>query len=155
MMDDKNKHSVDCCAHSHNHAHSHCDDGCGCRHNHADINKKDFLFKIITGGILFILGHIFSEIQNIPEYISLICFGLSYIIVGFNIVKEAVEGILRKEFFDENFLMTVASIGAFAIKEYSEGCAVMLLFTIGEFLQGLAVSKSKKSITSMLEKSRT
>lgn len=152
MMDDKNKHSVDCCAHSHNHAHSHCDDGCGCRHNHADINKKDFLFKIITGGILFILGHIFSEIQNIPEYISLICFGLSYIIVGFNIVKEAVEGILRKEFFDENFLMTVASIGAFAIKEYSEGCAVMLLFTIGEFLQGLAVSKSKKSITSMLEK---
>lgn len=152
MMDDKNKHSVDCCAHSHNHAHSHCDDGCGCGHNHADINKKDFLFKIITGGILFILGHIFSEIQNVPEYISLICFGISYIIVGFNIVKEAVEGILRKEFFDENFLMTVASIGAFAIKEYSEGCAVMLLFTIGEFLQGLAVSKSKKSITSMLEK---
>lgn len=136
----------------HDHKHNHSDGDCGCGHNHTDINKKDFLFKIVTGGILFILGHIFSEIETIPDYVNLICFGISYIIVGFDIVKEAIEGIMHKEFFDENFLMTIASIGAFAIKEYSEGCAVMLLFTIGEFLQGLAVSKSKKSITSMLEK---
>lgn len=151
-MNDKIKCSGECHDHNHDHLHNHSNCDCDCGHKHADINKKDFLFKIITGGILFVLGHIFSEIESLPEYISLICFGISYIIVGFDIVKEAIEGIMHKEFFDENFLMTVASIGAFAIKEYSEGCAVMLLFTIGEFLQGLAVSKSKKSITSMLEK---
>lgn len=153
---------------SENHKHSHCEDegcschsrhnhtdcGCGCGHNHEheNVNKKDFAFKIISAGILFAAGWIMSEFTSVPEYVYLICFGISYIIVGFDVVKEAVEGLLHGSLFDENFLMTVASLGAFAIKEYSEGCAVMLLFTIGEFLQGLAVAKSKRSITDMLEK---
>lgn len=152
-MSENHKHShcenESCSCHS-EHNHSNC--GCSHEHNHENVNKKEFAFKIISAGILFAAGWIMSEFTSVPEYVYLICFGISYIIVGFKVVKEAVEGLLHGSFFDENFLMTVASLGAFVIKEYSEGCAVMLLFTIGEFLQGLAVAKSKRSITEMLEK---
>lgn len=152
-MSENHKHSQceneSCSCHS-EHNHSNC--GCSHEHNHENVNKKEFAFKIISAGILFAAGWIMSEFTSVPEYVYLICFGISYIIVGFKVVKEAVEGLLHGSFFDENFLMTVASLGAFVIKEYSEGCAVMLLFTIGEFLQGLAVAKSKRSITEMLEK---
>ena len=70
--------------------------------------------------------------------------------VGFDIVRDAADSVIHGRFFDENFLMSFASIGAFAIKEYTEGVAVVLLFTIGEFVQGLAVSKSRKSIDLIL-----
>ena len=71
--------------------------------------------------------------------------------MGFSILREAVEGVLAKNIFNENLLMAVASLGAFAIGEYSEGCAVVLLYTVGEFLQSLAVQKSRSSIKGMLE----
>lgn len=157
-MGNENKHShgkpCDCCEHGH-HQHS---DGCGCGHDHAheELNKKDFAFKVGFGGALLIVGYILHEliendILSIHEFIPLVCFGISYLIMGFGIVKEAVEGIIHGDIFNENFLMTVASLGAFAVGEYTEGCAVMFLFTIGEFLQSLAVQKSRKSIKSMLE----
>lgn len=134
----------------HHHDHDHgC--GCGCGHNHENINKKEFAFKIGVGGLLFIAGYILSEFTNVNEYIYLVCFAVSYLIVGFDIIKEAIEGVIHGNIFNENFLMGIASLGAFAVKEYTEGCAVMLLFTIGEFLQDLAVAKSRKSIKDMLE----
>ncbi len=161
MSKEKNHHhgeecQCSCCEnHEHHEAHGH-DCGCGCEHGHENINKKDFAFKIISGGALLIAGYILSELAekgviNVPSFVYLLCFGISYLIVGFSIVREAVEGILHKDVFNENFLMTVASIGAFIVGEYVEGCAVMFLFTIGEFLQGLAVAKSRKSIRDMLE----
>ena len=119
------------------------------------MNKKDFLFKLIVGGLLFVAGHLAEHLLEGNEtlyFVPLVCFGISYIIVGFDIVKEAVESIMKGKVFNENFLMSVASIGAFILKEYGEGCAVMLLFTVGEFFQSLAVSKSRRSITEMLEK---
>lgn len=138
--------------HEHDHHHSHGDCGCGCGHDHEhEINKKDFIFKIVCGGILFVAGYILSEFTDVNSYIPLICFGISYIIVGFNIVKEALEGVMHGNIFNENLLMAIASIGAFIIGEYSEGCAVVILYTIGEYLQGLAVGKSRKSIADMLE----
>ncbi len=157
-MGNENKHShgkpCDCCEHGH-HQHS---DGCGCGHDHAheELDKKDFAFKVGFGGALLVVGYILHEliendILSIHEFIPLVCFGISYLIMGFGIVKEAVEGIIHGDIFNENFLMTVASLGAFAVGEYTEGCAVMFLFTIGEFLQSLAVQKSRKSIKNMLE----
>ena len=141
----------DCCGHNHS-------DGCGCGHDHAneELNKKDFGFKIGFGGALLIAGYIMSELTergaaSIPDFIPLLCFGISYLVVGFQVIKEAVEGIMHKDIFNENFLMTIASLGAFAVGEYTEGCAVMFLFTIGEFLQSLAVQRSRKSIKDMLE----
>lgn len=172
-MDEKQKHDhSECCDCKHEHHHdAHCDcghnhdehehhhgDGCGCGHDHAheELNKKDFIFKVATGGILLVIGYILNELTekgviDIPSFVYLLCFGLSYLIVGFSIIKEAVEGIIHGDIFNENFLMGIASIGAFAVGEYTEGCAVMFLFTIGEFLQSLAVQKSRKSIKDMLE----
>lgn len=172
-MEEKQKHDhSECCDCKHEHHHdAHCDcghhhnehehhhgDGCGCGHDHAheELNKKDFIFKIATGGILLVIGYILNELTekgviDIPSFVYLLCFGLSYLIVGFSIIKEAVEGIIHGDIFNENVLMGIASIGAFAVGEYTEGCAVMFLFTIGEFLQSLAVQRSRKSIKDMLE----
>lgn len=172
-MEEKQKHDhSECCDCKHEHHHdAHCDCGhhhnehehhhgvgCGCGHDHAheELNKKDFIFKVATGGILLVIGYILNELTekgviDIPSFVYLLCFGLSYLIVGFSIVKEAVEGIIHGDIFNENVLMGIASIGAFAVGEYTEGCAVMFLFTIGEFLQSLAVQRSRKSIKDMLE----
>lgn len=152
----------DCCEHEHHHDehkhHHHHDDGCGCGHDHAheELDKKDFAFKVGCGGVLLVVGYILSEliekgILNLNDYVPLICFGISYLIMGFSIIKEAIEGVIHGDVFNENILMTIASLGAFAVGEYTEGCAVMFLFTIGEFLQSLAVQKSRKSIKDMLE----
>lgn len=150
-MADNHKHTHDecCCERNHEHA-------CSCEHNHEDINKGQFLFKLIGGGFFLIAGYILNEVAekgkiDLPDFSFLVCFMLSYLIVGFDIIKEAVEGVMHKDIFNENLLMTIASLGAFAVGEYSEGCMVVFLFTIGEFLQGLALDKSRKSIKNMLE----
>lgn len=150
-MADNHEHTHDecCCEHNHEHA-------CSCEHNHEDINKGQFLFKLIGGGFFLIAGYILNEVAekgkiDLPDFSFLVCFMLSYLIVGFDIIKEAVEGVMHKDIFNENLLMTIASLGAFAVGEYSEGCIVVFLFTIGEFLQGLALDKSRKSIKNMLE----
>ncbi len=159
-MEKEHKHNhgseCSCCEHNHNHNHEHHhhDDGCGCGHNHehgGEVNKGEFAFKVICGGILLVIGYILEEFTDINSYIPLICFAISYLVVGFNIIKEAVEGVIHGNIFNENLLMGIASIGAFAIGEYIEGCAVVLLYTIGEFLQDLAVGKSRKSISDMIE----
>ena len=154
-------------AHQHEHEHEHdhehgeacsCghnhDDGCGCGHDHehgGEINKKAFALKMGFGIALFIAGYLVNELTDLPFYVPLIIFAASYIVVGLNIIKEAVEGIFHSNIFNENFLMTIASIGAFVIGEYAEGCAVVILYTIGEFLQDLAVGKSRKSIKDMIQ----
>lgn len=148
-------------ADKHNHSHGeacscghHHDDGCGCGHDHehgGEVNKKAFGLKIGFGLAFFIAGYLINELTELPFYVPLIIFAVSYIIVGINIIKEAVEGILHGNIFNENFLMAIASIGAFAIGEYAEGCAVVILYTVGEFLQDLAVGKSRKSITDMIQ----
>lgn len=150
-MADNHEHTHDECCCEHNHEHT-----CSCEHNHEDINKGQFLFKLIGGGFFLIAGYILNEVAekgkiDLPDFSFLVCFMLSYLIVGFDIIKEAVEGVMHKDIFNENLLMTIASLGAFAVGEYSEGCMVVFLFTIGEFLQWLALDKSRKSIKNMLE----
>lgn len=133
--------------------HDHHDDGCGCGHDHShggEVNKKQFGIKMGVGIALFIAGYLVNDLTQLPFYVPLILFAASYLIVGFNILKEAVEGIFHGNIFNENFLMAIASIGAFILGEYSEGCAVVILYSIGEFLQDLAVGKSRKSITDMI-----
>ncbi len=154
-MEDKHKHEGGCdCAHGHNHSGSSC--SCGHDHAHEQLDKKKFIFKVTAGGVFLIAGYILNElaekgVADIPSFIFLLCFGISYLIVGFSIIKEAAEGIVHGDIFNENFLMGIASLGAFAVGEYTEGCAVVFLFTIGEFLQSLAVQRSRKSIKNMME----
>ena len=109
--------------------------------------KKDIL-KVIISAILLIIAE-FAKINN--EWIKIILFIISYLLEGAEVIVKAIKKMLKKDFFDENFLMTVATIGAIAIKQFPEAISVMLFYEIGEILQDTAVEKSKKSITSLLK----
>ena len=109
---------------------------------------KKRAIKIIISLILFIFAMV-VKFEN--EIINNIIFVISYLIVGFEILKKAIRNILRGKVFDENFLMSVATIGAFAIGEYPEAVAVMLFYQIGELFQSYAVDKSRKSIASLMD----
>ncbi len=106
---------------------------------------KVLISRIIISLLLFISA--FMVLQNL---IKIILFIISYIIIGFDIIKEAIENIFHGEFFDENFLMTVATFGAFAIGEYPEAVMVMWLYQIGECFQDHAAEKSRNSITELM-----
>ena len=109
---------------------------------------KKRLARIITGGILFVLGMVLKTDNN---YVEFGIYLAGYVIAGGDIVIRAVKNIFRGQVFDENFLMSVATIGAFIIGEYPEGVAVMLFYQVGELFQSYAVDKSRKSITSLMD----
>lgn len=109
--------------------------------------KKESM-KIIVALILYLVA-ILINFEN--ELINNGIFIVSYIIVGFEILKKAVKNIFRGKVFDENFLMAVATLGAFGIGEFPEAVAVMLFYQIGELFQDYAVDKSRKSITSLMD----
>jgi len=115
-------------------------------HDHGDIKKSDII-KLIIGGILFIIPYLF-KLEGTPRFLTYL---LAYIVVGLEIIIIAIRNVFRGQPFDEYFLMTVATIGAFLIGEYPEGVAVMLFYQLGEFFQGLAVNHSRKSISSLLD----
>ena len=106
------------------------------------------LIKIIIALILFIFSLV---IKFESEWINNTILIISYIIVGFEIIRKAIRNIIRGKIFDENFLMTVATIGAFGIGEFPEAVAVMLFYQIGELFQNYAVDKSRKSIANLMD----
>ena len=108
---------------------------------------KKRIIKIVISAILFIIALVFP-FKN--EWIKNSMFIISYVIVGFEIVKKAIRNIFRGKVFDENFLMSVATIGAFGIGEFPEAVGVMLFYQIGEAFQDYAVDKSRKSISSLM-----
>ena len=109
---------------------------------------KKLLWRIITAGLLFVITAI-TDLKN--EWLELSLFMLSYIIVGWDIARNAFVNIIRGNVFDENFLMTAATVGAFLIGEYPEAVVVMLFYQIGELFQSYAVNKSRKSIASLMD----
>lgn len=109
---------------------------------------KKKLTKIIIALILFIFSMVI-KFENV--WINNAIFVTSYIIVGFEIIRKALRNIIRGKVFDENFLMSVATIGAFGIGEFPEAVAVMLFYQIGELFQSYAVDKSRKSIASLMD----
>ena len=125
--------------HIHEHDHSH-------NHEIFEQTKKEALLRIIIGALFFAAGYIIQEFTALNPVIYLICFAVCYIAVGFEVVKDAIEDIFEGKVFNECFLMSIASLGAFVIGEYSEGCAVILLYGIGEFIHGAAINRSKKAI---------
>ena len=104
--------------------------------------------KLLIGGILFVLGIFVPKTLFIPK---LVIFLVSYLVIGGDVLLSAFKNILNGQVFDENFLMAIATIGAFAIGEYPEGVAVMLFYQLGELLQGIAVNNSRKSIVSLMD----
>jgi len=106
------------------------------------------LWRIIIGAVVLATAVLLS-LNN--EWLQIALFIISYIIVGGDVVKRAVKNIFKGQVFDENFLMSIATIGAFFIGEYPEGVAVMLFYQVGELFQSYAVGKSRKSIASLMD----
>ncbi|MEG4149145.1 heavy metal translocating P-type ATPase [Microcoleus sp. Pol12B5] len=144
-----------CCSHdyhhdrsheNHNHEHDH-------NHDHGDFNLNQELIPVILVVVLFIGGLIFEEqLHNTPYSIGeYLVFIPAYLLSGWNVLTIAGRNILRGRFFDENFLMTIATLGAVAIHKLPEAVGVMLFFKIGELFQEFAIGRSRQSIRSLLE----
>ncbi|MFP4018315.1 MAG: heavy metal translocating P-type ATPase [Bacteroidales bacterium] len=115
-------------------------------------NRTSFL-KAISGVILLVFGMIFTEtLRNTPYGIAeYLVFGIAYLVVGWNVIASALRNIIRGRVFNEQFLMTIATLGAVAIGEMHEAIAVMLFYVVGELFQDIAVGRSRRSIKSLLE----
>ena len=116
--------------------------------------QKHTLYRIILSALLLgaaIALDKLGQLDSLPRWGKLAAFLVPYLIIGWDILLEAVENIFRGQVFDENFLMAVASVAAFCVGEYPEAAAVMLLYQVGELFQSCAVGKSRKSIAAMMD----
>jgi len=114
----------------------------------AETDKKKIIetLKLAIGAVIFLIALLFK----LPGYLKFSLYLISYLLTGFDVLIRAFKNIIRGKIFDENFLMTVATAGAFAIKQFPEGAAVMLFYKTGEYLQNIAVNNSRKSIASLM-----
>lgn len=111
---------------------------------------KEDIIKIIVSAVLFAAALIINGIFSLPWWGSVLIFAVPYLIVGFEVLKEAAENLIHGEFFDECFLMGIATIGAFAVGEYPEAVFVMLFFGVGELFEHIASHKSRNSISALM-----
>ncbi|GIP37137.1 cadmium transporter [Paenibacillus sp. J31TS4] len=140
--------------HDHDHGHTHSHDGAveeedgheGHSHDHGAGQTKRMIVRLVAGAALTATG-LLAPLEGWPE---LAVFLVAYLIAGGDIVWQALRNIVRGRVFDEYFLMTVATIGAFAVGQYPEGVAVMMFYQVGELFQGIAVNRSRKSIASLM-----
>lgn len=145
----EHKHNHEHCTHEHNHEHTH-EHSHEHSHSHGGESEEEIKSKVIR----FILGIVVfgaALVLKLQSPFNLITFLIAYAIFGLDVVITAVKNIFKGDFFDENFLMTIATLGAFVIGEYAEAVAVMLFYQIGEILQDIAVDHSRKSIKSMMD----
>lgn len=161
--EEHNEHDHDGCScnheHHHGHMHHHDHDGCCCgghSHKHKSSKTISKIF-LIVGVVIFAISLVFKILtdENVIE-INLewpirIAFIVSYLMLGYEIIWNSVRGFINKDFFNENLLMVIASLGALIIDEPVESIMVILLYRIGEYLQDKAVEKSKNSIQSLME----
>ena len=135
-------------AHDHDH-----EGGCSCGHEHAHAleGTKTYFARLITGIVIFALGYILKSVFELNIWVEFSIFFAAYLVLGFNVLVTAGKNIAKGKVFDENFLMTIATIGAFILGDFAEGTAVMLFYMIGETLSDMAVNKSRKSITKLMD----
>ncbi|MCR5708811.1 MAG: cadmium-translocating P-type ATPase [Ruminococcus sp.] len=145
--------------HSHEHEHEHHHgEHCGCGHDHAhehehhdhEENSKLEIAVLAAGVVLFAAAIAVHRLtQFIPAATAL--YAAAYLVLGINVLKATVKSLTKGNVFNENFLMTVATLGAFALGEYAEAVGVVLFFRIGELFEDIAVSRSRKAITDVTE----
>ena len=124
-------------------------EGCRVSAEHEESEEKNKLWLIVGAGVLFLIGLIFNEpLHQTPyswaEYVILLP---SYLLLGWPVIASAVKKLIRGQLFDESFLMTIATGGAIAIHQLPEAAGVMLFYAVGEYFQGRAVNRSRRSIT--------
>lgn len=129
----------DAAGHGHDHGHEHA-------HGQDGQNDRLFFIRMGAGALLYAIG----TFAPLHAYVRVVLFLSAYLLVGYDILLSAFRNILRGQVFDENFLMSVASLCAFAIGEYVEGGAVMLFYQIGEWFQGRAVRRSRQNIADLM-----
>ena len=117
--------------------------------------QKKVLYRIIATALLYavllVMEHIVKPVFMEQWYVTLVLFLIPYFVIGWDIMYKAVRNISHGQVFDENFLMLIATIGAFVVGEYSEGVAVMLFYQVGELFQSYAVNRSRQSITQLMD----
>ena len=125
-----------------------CCSSCGCGSAEDNKNEKVMLLELLLGGFIFIVTEWFGLV---PESYKLYSLVLAYLLLGWHIIKEAVENIFKGKVFDENFLMTIATLGAFYIKAWEEAVGVMFFYRIGEYFEHCAVEKSRSQIMTAVD----
>jgi len=133
------------CGHEHHHHDDSC--GCGCGHDHGSGNRKTMLIRIAVCVALLIA----AKLLDGNGWITLLLYLAAYLVMGWDVLLRAGRNILRGSVFDENFLMAVATLGAFAIGDYGEAVFVMLFYQVGELCQGYAVGRSRQSIAALMD----
>ncbi len=113
--------------------------------------QQKVLKRIVVALILLIAVSILDALVEMPWILRLALYLVPYLVIGYDILKKAGKGILKRQVFDENFLMAVATIGAVCLGEFKEGAAVMLFYQIGELFQSIAVGKSRKNIAALMD----
>ena len=116
--------------------------------------QKKMLGRIIAAFVLFVallIAEHTGMLENVNVWIQFVVYLVPYVIIGYDIVYKAVRNISHGQVFDENFLMMVATVGAFGVQEFSEAVAVMLFYQVGELFQSYAVGKSRQSISAMMD----
>ena len=109
--------------------------------------QKKVFTRIIVAAVLMVV----LSLLPIDGWLKFVLFMIPYLVIGHDILLKAWKGILNRQVFDENFLMMIATFGAFGVGEYLEAGAVMLFYQVGELFQGYAVGKSRQSITEMMD----
>lgn len=127
-------------------AHAHDHESCSCETGTETLDKA-ILGRIIVAAVLLVAGFLIDA----GQWARLGIYGISYIIIGYDVIYRAARNLVKNRSLDENLLMSIASIGAFCIGEYAEGVLVMLLYQVGELFQSYAVGNSRKSIRSLVD----
>ncbi len=152
--------SCGCHNHSHEHSHNaheeHCCEHCEAKLHGDNTVSRSLVIRITVSAVLFAIGFFlpFDEsagIGSLSGLLTLAYYLLPYLIIGYDVLWDAVKNICKGQIFDEQFLMAIATIGAFVIGDYAEGVAVMLFYQVGEMFQTMAVGKSRRSIASLMD----
>lgn len=148
MKNEEHKHCGSC---EHDHGHSH-DHGHGHGHEHGEgENRKAEIIKLIISILLFTAALMTEHLFKLPTAVYLVLYIAAFAVTGIGVIITAVKRMIKKDIFNECTLMTVASVGAFFTGSFSEAAAVMILYSFGEFLQDLAVDKSRDSIETLID----
>ena len=113
--------------------------------------QKTNLYRIIISAVLIVAVSVLDAVIDLNKWIAVVLYLVPYFVIGYDILKKAWKGILKRQVFDENFLMAVATVGAIALGDFREGVAVMLFYQIGELFQSVAVGKSRKNIAALMD----
>ena len=113
--------------------------------------QKKMLIRIIVSAVLIVALKVLGGLFEINRYLEFALYMIPYLVIGYDILRKAFLGIKNKQVFDENFLMAVATVGAIALGDYTEGVAVMLFYQIGELFQSYAVGKSRRNISELMD----